>query len=388
MQTASFINNSTYDRGQLNAQMSARKRIAILIHGGVGTGHFSQGYPPLEKLLMGLSGDFDLVVYSQSPANKNFSGKFIIRSARGSIKSSLLRWLTVMKYFLADNRKKKFDLIFSFWGYPAGFLGTCLSKIVGIPSVVYILGNDAAGIRSINFGVFHKRIPRILTLWTYRNATILFAISEYQAKQLAHYGVIKPIVVIPWGVEPGLYPFGHKKQGAVLRCIHVGHLTPVKDQTTLLKAFLLISKRLPVELRILGVDCMNGAIQKLSKELGLEKKVSFLDMIPYHQMPDQYSWADVMLHTSLSEGQGMALTEAAACGVLLAGTKVGLLHDLGENCAIAVDVGDFENLAAKVVDAREAPDTWYNKVKNAKEWSDTHDFSWTITEIKSHIDRL
>jgi glycosyltransferase involved in cell wall biosynthesis len=259
---------------------------------------------------------------------------------------------------------------------------------VGIPSVVYILGNDAAGIPSINFGVFHKRIPRLLTLWTYRHTTLLFAISEYQRKQLSHYGVTKPIIVVPWGVEPDLYTFSRKEHGAVLKCIHVGHLTPVKDQATLLKAFSLISKRWPVELRIFGVDCMNGGIQKLSKDLGLEKNVRFLDMIPYHQMPDQYSWADFMLHTSLSEGQSMALTEAAACGVLLAGTKVGLLHDLGENCAIAVEVGDFENLAAKVIDVIEDREAWYNKVTNAKNWSDNHDFSWTINEIRSRIDRL
>jgi glycosyltransferase involved in cell wall biosynthesis len=368
--------------------MGAKKRIAVWIHGGVGTGHFSQGYPPLEKLLIGLSDHFDLTVYSQSQVNENFSGKFNIRSAPASIKRSVLRWLYAMKYFLTDHRRKKFDLLFAFWGYPAGFLGTCLSKFVGIPSIVYILGNDAAGIPSINFGVFHKKIPRALTLWTYRHATVLLAISEFQRKQLLHYGVTKSIDVIPWGVESNIYPFNNKALGSVLRCIHVGHLTPVKDQATLLSALALISKRVQVELRIFGVDCMNGEIQKLSTELGLEKSVHFLDMIPYDQMPDQYNWADIMLHTSVSEGQSMALTEAAACGVLLAGTRVGLLHDLGENCAVVVEVGDFKMLAANVITVLNDPTTRREKVENAKKWSNNHDFLWTLREIKSRIDRL
>ena len=368
--------------------MNAKKRIAIWIHGGVGTGHFFQGYPPLEKLLMGLSDCYNLTVYSQSPVDENFSGKFNIRSAPGTVKRSVLRWLYVIKYFLRDHRKKRYDLLFAFWGYPAGFLGTCLSKLASIPSVVYILGSDAAGIRSINFGVFHKRIPRALTLWTYRHSTVLLAISEFQRKQLLNYGVTKSIDVIPWGVEPNIYPFNHKKPGSVLRCIHVGHLTPVKDQATLLKALTSISKRMPVELRIFGVDGMNGEIQKLTTELGLNDSVQFLDMIPYHLMPDQYGWADIMLHTSISEGQSMALTEAAACGVLLAGTRVGLLHDLGENCAVVVEVGDFKTLAVNVIAVLNDPSAWWDKVENAKKWSNNHDFFWTLSEIKSRIDRL
>jgi glycosyltransferase involved in cell wall biosynthesis len=369
--------------------MGVKKRIAIWIHGGIGTGHFSQGYPPLEKLLMGLSEFYELIVYSQSPICEDyFTEKFIIRSPPVTVNKSMFRWLYVVKNFISDHRRNKYDLIFSFWGYPAGFLGTCLSRIVGIPSVVYILGQDAAGIRSINFGVFHKTIPRFLTLWTYRNAALLLAISEYQKKQLQHYGVTNSINVIPWGVVPDLYPFNHRRTGSVLKCIHVGHLTPVKDQTTLLKALSIISKHVPVELKVFGVDCMNGAIQKLTKELGLEKSVYFLDMIPYHQMQEQYAWADLMLHTSLSEGQSMAVTEAAACGVLLAGTKVGLLYDLGNDCAVSVDVGDFENLAKGVIKVLNDPNAWRNKVQNAKVWSEGHDFSWTIREINSCLSRL
>ena len=64
-----------------------KKRIAIWIHGGVGTGHFSQGYPPLEKLLVRLSDLFELVVYSQSPTDKNYkSSSFEVRSVPAGVK--------------------------------------------------------------------------------------------------------------------------------------------------------------------------------------------------------------------------------------------------------------------------------------------------------------
>jgi glycosyltransferase involved in cell wall biosynthesis len=366
---------------------AVKKRIAIWIHGGVGTGHFSQGYAPLEKLLLGLSRSFELVVYSQFPVQKDYQQpEFLIRSAPTTVKWSLLRWLLLYKYFIGDHRRQKFDLLFAFWGYPAGFLATCLAKVVGIPCAVYVLGSDSAGIQSINFGIFHKPIPRTLAMWTYRKASLLLAISNFQKKQLIAYGVKKTITTIPWGAENSLYKFNVKKRGDVLRVIHVGHLSPVKDQATLLKAFALIGKRHKVELRIFGEDFMNGAIQKLCQQLGMEHCVHFLDMIPYHQMPEQYAWADIMLHTSLSEGQSMALTEAAACGVLLAGTKVGLLHDLGEKCGVTVDAGDFEGLASKVLSVISEPDKWEQKILHAKLWSEKHDLNWTCSEIKSRLD--
>jgi glycosyltransferase involved in cell wall biosynthesis len=152
----------------------------------------------------------------------------------------------------------------------------------------------------------------------------------------------------------------------------------------LVKAFASIAKQRHAELRIFGEDFLNGSIQKLCKELGVESQIEFLHVIPYHQIPEQYAWADVMLHTSMSEGQSMAITEAAASGVLLAGTRVGLLHDLGDECGLIVEVGDFEGLAAKVLNALDN-ESWNKKVQKARDWTDSHDLQWTINELKETL---
>lgn len=364
-----------------------KKRIAVWMHGGIGTGHFSQGYPALEKLLLGLSSSFEIVIYSQFAVNNDYSAsEFSIRSAPVNVKPGIVRWFYLILYFLKDHRRNKFDLLFGFWGYPAGFLATSLSKIVNIPSAVYLLGSDAAGIESINFGILHKPITRRIALWTYRNTTLLLGISEFQKKQLSTYG-IEEIKIIPWGIEKDVYRFNAKKVSSPLHIIHVAHLTPVKDQVTLVKAFALIAKQRPAQLRIFGEDFLKGSIQKLCKELGVESQVEFLHVIPYPQMPEQYAWADVMLHTSMSEGQSMAITEAAASGVLLAGTCVGLLHDLGEERGLIAEVGDFEGLAAKVLNALD-DESWDKKIKKASEWTDSHDLQWTINELKGVLQSI
>jgi len=362
-----------------------KKRMAVWMHGGIGTGHFSQGYPALEKLLIGLSSSFEIVVYSQFATNRDYqSPEFSIRSAPVNVKLSLVRWFYLILYFLKDHRKNKFDLLLAFWGYPAGFFATVLSRIVHIPSAVYLLGGDATGIKSINFGILHRPITRRIALWAYRHATLLLGISEFQKKQITIHGINR-IRIIPWGVDKNAYKFITKKPGLALHIIHVAHLTPVKDQVTLLKAFALIVQQRPAELRIYGVDVMNGQIQGIAQELKIKEHVQFLEMVSYEQMPVLYRWADVMLHTSITEGQSMALTEAAATGVLMGGTNVGLLYDLGDKCGVTVEVGDFQGLAKKVLSILDDEKSWEEKIQNARAWTDAHDLQWTISELGSSL---
>jgi len=364
-----------------------KKRVAIWIYGGIGTGIFSQGYAALEKLLMGLSVAYEIRVYSQFPVNKDFvSTNFVVRAAPANVKWGFVRWLILIFYFLRDHRQNRFHLLFSFWGFPAGFIGTLLSKIVRIPSAVYVLGGDAAGIPVINFGILHRPILRRFAFWAYLKTDLLFGISEYQRAILMAHGITRTIV-IPWGVELRRYRVAVPGSNTTLRFIHVGHFNKVKDQITLLKAFALIQKKHAAELRIYGEDFLNGELQKKCIELSIESKVYFMGMVPYDKMPDEYSRADIMLHTSWSEGQSMALTEAAASGVLLAGTRVGLLFDLGDEGGVAVDVGDFERLAARVLSILENKDEWSQKVRFARAWAETHDLMWTTQRIVEHLDR-
>jgi glycosyltransferase involved in cell wall biosynthesis len=356
--------------------------MAVWTYGGIGTGHFSQGYPMLEKLLEHLSTNFEIVVYSQSAPHENFRSVFFsVRSAPNYIKLGILRWAYLVRYFIQDHAKVKFKLLFAFWGYPTGMLVACLQKLFGLPGVIYLLGSDSASVPSINYGILHKPLQKRLVKWAYQNISLLLTISQFQKDNLEMFGIKSTSHVIPWGADLSMYKFHEKTRRDILRVIHVGHLTPVKDQTTLLKAFALITKQLPGELRIFGVDCLNGEMQRLCKALNIERQVQFLDMIPYSEMPGQYQWADIMLHTSLSEGQSMALTEAAACGILLAGTQVGLLYDLGNEYGVTVKAGDYQNLAAKTIVTLENPVEWKAKVSRCRQWSVDHDIHWTVSGL-------
>jgi glycosyltransferase involved in cell wall biosynthesis len=367
-----------------------KKRIAIWIHGGIGTGPFSQGVPMLQNIVNGLSEHFEIVVYSQSRANDDFkSDTFEFRSASPSVRNAWLRWCYLVRYFIKDYRKKNFDIALAFWGYPAGVFAVLLSKFFPVRSVIYFQGGDAAAVPEINYGVFQKFLPRTIARWAYENASMLITMSNYQRDQLKRFQIKNNIQVIPWGVDPNQFPFLRKNRNGELKVIHVGHYAPVKDQATVLRTFVSISKKYPAKLKLFGADGgSKNFLQRLSTELGISHLLEFNDVAPYAKMSEHYRWADVMIHTSFSEGQCMALTEAAASGVLMAGTNIAPLYDLGERAGVIANTGDFQTLSDKVLELLTDEKRWNEKIEYARVWCEAHPLSWTINEIKNRLTAL
>jgi glycosyltransferase involved in cell wall biosynthesis len=369
--------------------LKKKKRIAVWTHGGVGTGHFSQGYPLIEKILRGLSQHFELVIYTHASPNVNYtSSHFIVKSAPSSVRSVRLRWLLLLFIFFKDHVKNRYRGLFAFWGYPAGIFVVALARLLRIPSMVNLLGGDSVGIHSIRYGVMCNPTSKRLALWAYERATKLTVLSVFQKEMLKRQRLKNEPEVIPWGSELAAFPFLVKSRTNELRIIHIASLNEVKDQTTLLQAFKRVRKKIPATLRIIGADYMDGKIHALSNELGLGEDVVFLGIIPYDQVPLHLAWADVMMHTSLSEGQSLALTEAAMSGVLLAGTRVGLIADLGSAGSIDVDIKDFEKLADDILSICDNREQWDSKIQYARQWAVQHDLDWTIATLAQRIEDL
>src|SRR6185369_10184403 len=112
------------------------------------------------------------------------------------------------------------------------------------------------------------------------------------------------------------FRFEARPAGTPLRILHVANLTAVKDQTTLLHAFAALRGKREARLRIVGADALGGQIQRLAGALGVASDVEFTGPVPYANMPAHYRWADMVVSTSLSEGQNRGLTEAAMSGAL------------------------------------------------------------------------
>ncbi len=128
--------------------------------------------------------------------------------------------------------------------------------------------------------------------------------------------------------------------------LSVGRLSKEKGVEYLLKAFSLLKDRSNARLVILGEGKEEANLKKLSKELGIDKKVFFLGFKdnPYKYMKR----STIFVFPSLYESFGIAMVEAMSCGVPVIATKsyegieniieherTGLLVNVGDEHAIA-----------------------------------------------------
>lgn len=361
--------------------MSQKISIAMIIPGGIGTGKNNLGVPVLERIVRMLSRDFEITVFSLFRINNDYRPDgFQLIDVSHSV--SLLRFRNLLSAVRQHHKEKNFRVIHGFWAMPSGMFAVILGKILDVKSIVSILGGDAIALPEINYGQLQRPLHRKLILWTLRRAHKVIVLTKYLLDNLRSIGLKRnDVQIIPWGIDTELFPFYSKQMGAPIRFLHIANLHPVKDQVTMLRAFKHISDNVPAVLTIIGEGVLDDKVKALVSELGLNN-VTFVAPVPYEQLPPYYRNADFLLHTSLSEGQSEVVTEAMSSGVVVCGTRVGLMYD-EPSCCLAVKVKDYVSLADAVLKLLNDPTRLVEIKERARRWANSHSISWTIEKLKS-----
>jgi len=367
------------------------KRIAIIVPGGIGNGKFLQGVPSMVNLIERLSKDFEIVVYSLIKTEiKEVSKNYKLKSIPACIKSpSWVKALLLLPRFLIDHLLNRYDMVHAFWALPAGLLAVKLSKLLKIPCNVTLQGGETANIPKINYGNILNERSKKKTLEVCKKADKLVVLTNFQLAQLRSLGVHRDYIdIIPYGAEEKLFPFNKTKNfSAPYKFIHIANFTEVKDQETLLKVFKFISEKIDCKLTMIGDDFLQGKIQKLVQDLGL-KNVLFVDAVPHRELNKYLSDSHFMLHTSLHEAQAVVINEAMSSGVLVCGSRVGLLYDLTADFCISADYGDYTTLAEKILELI-SDKARIEKIRtSAYDWSINHSASWTYELYKKNYEKL
>ncbi len=366
-----------------------KKRVAIIVNGGVGGGFFNQGIPSLMTLIRNLSDEFEITVYSLTEIKNSYSNEsFTVKSFPN--KSYYPKGFLFFKLFMtifSDHLKRPFHLVHGFWGFPSGTLAVCFSKAVNIPSLVSLQGSETAAVKKIGYGLMLNSFKRRILFSTLSHADAVTVLTRFQADKLKDYGVNRQVQIISYGADNTIFRPAVKVYSGTIRFIHVANLTEVKDQETLLRTFALIRKELDCKLRIIGADFMEGKIQILANELDLTANVEFTGVIKHTELTHHFEWAHAMIHTSFYEAQGVVLAEAAESKILICGTEVGLIYDLRE-FAVSASVGDYLTLSGKIIDTFRNRIIRSEKVENAYEWSQTHSHHDTFNGFKKIYDNL
>jgi glycosyltransferase involved in cell wall biosynthesis len=133
---------------------------------------------------------------------------------------------------------------------------------------------------------------------------------------------------MPLGVDTELFAPAVKPGAAASQAtlVSVGSLVPVKDHALLLRVFRRVIDQAPeARLLIAGEGPLQAEL--VAQSAGLP--VHFLGAVDHGALPALYGQASALVQTSRHEAQGLAVLEAAACGVLAVGTPVGVLPQVG-----------------------------------------------------------
>ena len=144
--------------------------------------------------------------------------------------------------------------------------------------------------------------------------------------------------------------------GRVPVVLAAGGLRPVKDHTTLLRAFALVAAERSVRLVIIGDGAERDRLSELARKLGIDGSVE----LPGFQR-NPFAWmarARVFVMSSIFEGAPNALVQAMACGTTVVSTDCpgGTREILGDGAWGALTpVGDHRALAAAISEALNNP---------------------------------
>lgn len=180
-----------------------------------------------------------------------------------------------------------------------------VAKKQKIKNVFVTLHNEDRGLS----WVYHLARAR-----AYRQAKQVICISKaVQAYAIKHYRLKQESTRI---IHLGVHVNELKDRGTqtfydVPRLITAGRLTAQKDQRTLLRALARVKR--PWQLEICGSGELEKTLMREAGELGILAKVRFSGSVT--DLADRFARSDIFCFPSRWEGQGLALLEAAGCGL-------------------------------------------------------------------------
>ena len=161
-----------------------------------------------------------------------------------------------------------------------------------------------------------------------------------------------------------------------------------KNQEVLLESVSrLKDKYTKIVLVLVGPDHQNGALQQLACDKGIRNNVKFLGW--RNDIPELLSMADIYVASSKSEGLGLNLIEAMACGLpVIAYDNRGHreLIDNGKN-GFLVNQGNVDLFTDRIIELYEDSETKKRIVHYAQETIDKYETENVLQELWSIYQR-
>ncbi|MEK6946822.1 MAG: glycosyltransferase family 4 protein [Nanoarchaeota archaeon] len=264
-------------------------------------------------------------------------GAGIIPNFKRSFAAKLnVPFFLLSEYFSARRliKQENPDFIHAHWLIPQGIIGAML-KNRKTKLIVTVHGSDLFPLKNFVFKALQRKVLKNCDFCTVNSEAtrneLIKRFPEYENK----------VRLIPMGVDTSLFvrkdvksKFRQYRNQKII--LYVGRLNEQKGVDYLIKSLSLVNKKISnSKLLIIGEGAYKKKLQKLAASLSLAN-IEFLGSVPHHKLSDYYNLADVFVLPAVTskigtEGQGLVLAEAMACGACVIGTETGGIKFLIKN---------------------------------------------------------
>jgi glycosyltransferase involved in cell wall biosynthesis len=319
-----------------------------------------------------------------------------------------IRW-KFMKYFYTPAMKKMFtdfDIVHahSYRGYQTELAYRMARKM----GKKFILHNHGSLMGYKAFVKGWRKLPYVVYDFFHKNialkADAVIVNTKQEYAEAVQFGVNKKkIHIIPVGIDVDDYT-PREKTWKELRLLFVGRISGDRNIEPIIKALrLLIDKKIDARLTIVGEAVKRSEteegdylteLKKLVKQLGLEKKVEFTGAKYGSELREYYKTSDIFVYTSLWENFGQTILEAAAAGLPLICTRVGVALEIIEEGKTGkiVEFGDEEGVAKAIMlfkgenERKNAFETLLSKINYGFGWQKITESYLKIYQVLSKSD--
>lgn len=190
--------------------------------------------------------------------------------------------------------------------------------------------------------------PQKLLKWYVKTASINYAnkcdrvISPTQSikEMLIEWGMRTKIEVIPTGIKPDQFveaggrdeirqKFSIKNEDILV--MTVSRLAEEKNVDFLIRVFAKIKEskiKQKIKFMIVGDGSDREKIEEKAKELKIDKETIFTGAVPHERIAPYFKAGDIFVYSSLSETQGIMISEAMASGLPIVAVKAPGAQDI------------------------------------------------------------
>lgn len=238
--------------------------------------------------------------------------------------------------FLYHVIRKRPHIVGGFHIMPNGIAAIITGRIVGAKSMYFCVGGPAevedGAVVSVESHFRKMETPdkvveqRLLKLINQCDTVV--TMGNRAAKFFKEKGINIDIQVVSGGIDTNR--FSQKNGIKEYDCIMTGRIVEIKRIDIFLQAVKIVANTIPeVKVLIIGDGPLRSELEKLARELGIEKNVHFAGF--HNDIENWLQKSKVFVLTSDSEGLSLSMMEAMTCGLPAVVSDVGDLGDLVDN---------------------------------------------------------